>query len=841
MIRKIWATSISILLSMLILTSAVTICASAALQYSDWSSVSISSYDSFRSSVIGKAYNVDGAHGAQCWDGACILWKKLGRNLVTRPEGNGSAYMCWTVSRDVNKGNDFDLIYNINDVQRGDVVVFNSSKNGHIAFADENYNGSGRLAILGQNQGNGRTPVYDSCGCYESAFNVTSMATSSFLGAFRLKSWAQPSKYMLDVNLNFDGQSYNSGLDDVTFDVYINGALAADDVTDFCFEYNAGTQYRITDIKTKGCKEYTEGEKSGTLNAATNVTLDVTTKHTPEEIPAVPATCTETGLTVGVRCSECGIILTEQEEIPALDHAFVRETLPPTCIEMQRVKESCSRCDYERTTIDPSLFGDWGEDLPLHAEVVETKTQYRSMIAEDEWKETESGTIEYAVSWPNGFDRNNWLFAQYNKTPVESTETENVKIEARTEQAGFIYWHWCMNSYAYGPINRTIKGAWSETHPGFHAFFSTEQKPVTESANAIRFDNAAVCKDTFWWERDPVIINRCIYTKYERVSDGWSEWSDWQDDEILENDTTKVESRTVYRAVVTRNGLYADHAWDNGKVSKAASCVAKGEKTFTCTVCGTTKTVKIAKDAKKHTGGTEIRNSKAATCGTDGYTGDTFCKGCGVKISSGKTIPATGEHTWNSGKITKAATCTANGVKTYTCTVCKTTKTGRVAKSAHKLNKTEAKAPTCTADGNVEYYTCSVCKKTFSDAKGSKEIKEVSVKATGHSFGKWKITKEATATEDGIETRKCSNCGKKENRPIAKHEINYKPGDVSEDGRILANDARLALRYSAKLEMLSESQILAADVNGNGQVLADDARQILRFSANLQKTFAKAV
>ena len=44
--------------------------------------------------------------------------------------------------------------------------------------------------------------------------------------------------------------------------------------------------------------------------------------HTEVEIPAVEATCTETGLTAGVKCSVCGEILTAQQEIPALGHEW---------------------------------------------------------------------------------------------------------------------------------------------------------------------------------------------------------------------------------------------------------------------------------------------------------------------------------------------------------------------------------------------------------------------------------------------------------------------------------------------------------------------------------------
>ena len=84
------------------------------------------------------------------------------------------------------------------------------------------------------------------------------------------------------------------------------------------------------------------------------------------------------------------------------------------------------------------------------------------------------------------------------------------------------------------------------------------------------------------------------------------------------------------------------------------------------------------------------------------------------------------------------------------------------------------------------------------------------------------------------------NCGINETRTIPKLESEVASGDVNGDGDVLANDARLALRASAKLETLTETQKKAADVDGSGDVLANDARQILRFSAKLQKEFLKS-
>ena len=59
-----------------------------------------------------------------------------------------------------------------------------------------------------------------------------------------------------------------------------------------------------------------------------------------------------------------------------------------------------------------------------------------------------------------------------------------------------------------------------------------------------------------------------------------------------------------------------------------------------CEVCG----VEYGEvDPDNHAGGTEIRNAVDATADTDGYTGDTYCLGCGEKIADGTVIPATGE------------------------------------------------------------------------------------------------------------------------------------------------------------------------------------------------------
>ena len=76
------------------------------------------------------------------------------------------------------------------------------------------------------------------------------------------------------------------------------------------------------------------------------------TGHTEEAIPAVDATCTETGLTEGKKCSVCGVTTVEQETIPATGHT--EETVPgkdATCTEAGLTEgKKCSVCGV--TTVE---------------------------------------------------------------------------------------------------------------------------------------------------------------------------------------------------------------------------------------------------------------------------------------------------------------------------------------------------------------------------------------------------------------------------------------------------------------------------------------------------------
>ncbi len=121
----------------------------------------------------------------------------------------------------------------------------------------------------------------------------------------------------------------------------------------------------------------------------------------------------------------------------------------------------------------------------------------------------------------------------------------------------------------------------------------------------------------------------------------------------------------------------ADHQSTELMDVKAATCVTEGYSGDTyCKDCDTviTKGKIIAATGHQHT---ELINVKVATCVTEGYTGDTYCKDCNSVIENGSAI-AMLPHTWDEGVVTKEATYTETGVKTYTCTGCGATFTEEI-------------------------------------------------------------------------------------------------------------------------------------------------------------------
>ncbi|MFR0889121.1 hypothetical protein [Gallintestinimicrobium sp.] len=58
---------------------------------------------------------------------------------------------------------------------------------------------------------------------------------------------------------------------------------------------------------------------------------------------------------------------------------------------------------------------------------------------------------------------------------------------------------------------------------------------------------------------------------------------------------------------------------------------------------------------------TEVRDAKTVSCGVNGYTGDTYCKDCGILLQRGKTVAAL-THDYRETYISSRPT-TRTGIK----------------------------------------------------------------------------------------------------------------------------------------------------------------------------------
>ena len=526
--------------------------------------------------------------------------------------------------------------------------------------------------------------------------------------------------------------------------------------------YNAGTVTQPT------CTEKGYTTFACTVCGATKVDNYVDAAgHRYNEGTVTPPTCTEKGYTT-FACTVCGVTKVDNYT-EATGHNYVAEQIKGDCLTLGYTLYTCSACgDSYKEYPDPA-WSDWSTEAPpegMEASRIQTRTVYRyrdrvkttsydtSMNGYEQtgstWVQSGSGNVEYA-NFPGGFNTSNSLYNQYHKSaPTASENATTKRTVGSASKIGEIYWHWCYNGvnnngsyYGGPPTNRLINGSYTDRYTGFHAFYSTSNNYTGVADDWYQYSNASACFDTYWWFCLPVY--RQSYTDYRKqfTYEKWGDWSNWSENQVTAGSTRQVETRTEYR--YDTNAPIGAHAWDNGTITKPATCIAEGVKTYTCTRCGETRTEVIAK--VDHTVVTDP--AVAPTCTASGKTEGSHCSVCNAVLTAQKEVPALG-HDWDNGAITTAATCTQDGVKTFTCKRCHETRTEAISATGHTVVTDAAVAPTCTTTGLTEGSHCSVCNAVI--------VAQKEVPALGHDWDNGTVTTAATCTEKGVKTFTCNRC-----------------------------------------------------------------------------------
>ena len=108
------------------------------------------------------------------------------------------------------------------------------------------------------------------------------------------------------------------------------------------------------------------------------------------------------------------------------------------------------------------------------------------------------------------------------------------------------------------------------------------------------------------------------------------------------------------------------------------------------------------------------------------------------------------KHDWSEVEVTTEPTCTKDGIKTYTCKNCATTKIETIKALGHDYSSewTIDKAATCTQEGSKSHH-CTRC----DDKKDVTIIPKIE-----HNWNSGVVTTKATCMKDGVKTYTCKDC-----------------------------------------------------------------------------------
>ena len=577
------------------------------------------------------------------------------------------------------------------------------------------------------------------------------------------------------------------------------------------------------------------------------------------------------------------------------------KTIGGNCVEPATTVYTCEVCGDSYSEMADNNWSEWSTTYPsgVDSDAIESRVEYRYKV-----KEHTTSTSSSLSGWDLEDEVSEWgdYGAWSSWSTTKATASDSKQVETRT--AYHYYYYKCASCGAHmhgygtnacytwaGGCGGTIssgsytKGYYTTPYSSAKDWHGTGVYYITDSSAGKVFAYTSSSSSHYV---APVTQyryrTRALETTYYFYR--WGNWSDWSATYVAASDDTKVETRTVYRY-----DLYsmAEHDWDSGVVTTPAGPGTSGVKTYTCNVCGETKTESIAALPNEYTvtynanGGTGATAAQTKTHGEDltlsttkpTRSGYTFLGWSTVKTAEiamfepGKTysladkdlvLYAVWEHSDHSymESITKQPTCTSTGIKTYTCSVCGDSYEETLNATGHKTELRNAAEATCAKGGYTGDLVCTVCGKTTAYGQevaatghaivtddaveptctktGMTEGKHCSVCGTvtvaqktvakiAHAWDSGKVTKEPVLNMDGVLTYTCTACGGTKTEKISAISV-----DINSDGTSNAFDLVALMKHIVGVETAKNMDAL--DVNGDSKVDILDVVRLVRYLAD---------
>ena len=383
------------------------------------------------------------------------------------------------------------------------------------------------------------------------------------------------------------------------------------------------------------------------------------TGHVEEEIPAIEATCTKYGKTAGIKCAVCGEILKAPENVEPKEHTVI--------VDIEAKAATCAAGGNTEGT----KCADCGKIIVKARNISAIEHKFSAWTVTVPATCTSKGIKERHCTEPGC----TYSETEYTPAPGHSYGDWVTVVEPSCEGEGTKR---CICRRCGDVIDQAVPALG-------HSRVTVAAVPATCEINGIGEGvKCSVCGV----ELEGFEVLPAIGHDYEVTHiDGDCE-HDSYDLYVCKHDSTHTYKTNIDAAP--------------GHVGGTATCTQKA----VCDVCG-------------HEYGDFAPHSYEATvtpptCTADGYT-TYVCSVCGDEYKS-DIVPATGEHTYNDGIVTKTPTCTEDGEKIVACIYCGRTETVVVPAKGHSVSE-------WTVEGSEAKGTCSECGETVTRPATSDDIK----------------------------------------------------------------------------------------------------------------------